>query len=127
VGCLDASYPATDTPCTDANVQIITASSYDQSCQQDSDCVGISEGNACEACVVACPGVAAINVSALGRYQADIAATYGDHETATCNCPAAAGSTPCCIAGMCAPGPQCSGDASSAADAGTVGDVASSS
>ena len=34
--------------CTDAKPQLIEASNYDQSCKTDTDCVPISEGNACD-------------------------------------------------------------------------------
>ena len=33
--------------CTDATVQIIQASNYDQACTVDKDCVAVSEGNFC--------------------------------------------------------------------------------
>jgi hypothetical protein len=106
--------------CVDASAQIITASSYDQSCQKDSDCVAIEEGNFCQ------PGAnngctnAAINKTALPRYQADLANTTAGVCYGLAGCPAEFG--PCCQNGVCAVNGQCSNvtapDAS--ADAGTA-------
>jgi hypothetical protein len=47
--CMDNACVA-DQPgyCTDANVQLIQASNYDQSCRSDADCVAVTEGNACD-------------------------------------------------------------------------------
>ncbi len=74
-------------PCSDANVQEILASNYDQSCKTDTDCVAVSEGNACYPCTLACQ-TAAINVNALPQYRADVAKTTGaqEHGGGTCNC-----------------------------------------
>ncbi len=60
--------------CTDANVQLIQASNYDQSCKTDSDCVAVSEGNACIPGFGNCP-MATINVGAMAQYNADVAKT----------------------------------------------------
>jgi hypothetical protein len=59
--------------CAGANEQIILASSYDQSCEGDSDCVGVAQGNACWG-FLGCPS-AAINVGAQAQYSANVAMT----------------------------------------------------
>jgi hypothetical protein len=67
-GCTDtSSNPVQPTICTDADVQLIQASSYDQSCTTDSDCIAVGEGNACYPCAIACTS-AAINRSAESQY-----------------------------------------------------------
>jgi hypothetical protein len=53
----------------DAGCTEIQASSYDQSCKSDSDCVKVDVGNACVACVFACgQNVGAINAGAMAQY-----------------------------------------------------------
>jgi hypothetical protein len=86
--------------CTDANIQTVSASAYDQSCRTAADCVGVGEGNACYPCVLAC-ATAAINSAAKSRYDADVAKTSGAAHvrSVTCNCPAQF--APCCIQGKC--------------------------
>jgi hypothetical protein len=107
----DAGAPAAPSdagqPCTDANIQMIQASDYDQTCANDSDCIAVGEGNACYPCVVQCP-TAAISASAKKQYDAAIAKTTGAKQagTTTCHCPA--GFTPCCIGGKCHADSQCS-------------------
>jgi len=101
------------TACTDANVQLIQASNYDQTCSVDTDCVAIAEGNACFRCVVACGTGGAINRSALSNYQSDISKTIGAKETGGCFCPDAF--FPSCRGGICCADPQCTGPV---ADAG---------
>ena len=50
----------------------ISASSYDQSCQQASDCAPVAEGEVCgPGCGLVCQN-AAINQSALVAYQSDV-------------------------------------------------------
>jgi hypothetical protein len=39
------SNPPPNNLCADGNVQLIQASNYDQSCEKDSDCVAVAEGN----------------------------------------------------------------------------------
>jgi hypothetical protein len=80
------SHPSSNVPCTDANIQNISASNYDQTCRVDSDCVAVGEGNACYPCVLECR-TATINLDSLGQYQSDVAKTIGGHEQAKCNCP----------------------------------------
>jgi hypothetical protein len=112
--------------CVEASAQIVLASSYDQSCQTDSDCVAIEEGNFCQ------PGAnngctnAAINRTALAQYRADLANTTAGVCYGLAGCPEESG--PCCQNGVCAVNAQClnvvapdaSADAGStnAADAG---------
>jgi hypothetical protein len=75
----------------------IQASSYDQSCNNDSDCVAVSE----DFCFIVCPN-AAINKSAFAQYQADVAKI-------TCGGVTSCGSIggPCCRNGSCQMGDQC--------------------
>jgi hypothetical protein len=90
------------TTCTDANVQLIQASSYDQSCKVDSDCVGVAEGNACYPCTVQCQAGGAINRNALASYQSDLSKTIGARGATSvppCGCPATF--YPCCRGGSC--------------------------
>ncbi len=93
-------------PCTDANVQLIQASNYDQSCQADSDCIAVGEGNACYPCAIDCTS-AAINKSAEAHYKEDVAKTpAGVAQTGTiCGCPAEF--YPCCRGGTCHADLQC--------------------
>jgi hypothetical protein len=93
------------TTCTDANVQLIQASNYDQSCTSNSDCIPVGEGNACYPCAIACPS-AAINASAKGRYLSDVAKTpAADLAGVNCGCPDAF--SPCCRGGTCHADFQC--------------------
>lgn len=120
--------------CVDASAQTIMASSYDQSCQKDSDCVAIEEGDFCQ------PGAnngctnAAINTSALAQYQADLAKTTAGVCYGLSGCPAEFG--PCCQSGVCAVNGQCfnlvaedasaeaaAGDASADAERNEAGDT----
>ena len=107
-----------DDDCTDANAQLIEASSYDQSCTTDKDCVAVAEGNFCSPGAGNC-GNAAISMNAYAQYQADVAKTRAASCFAPGNCGSASG--PCCSAGKCLLGSQCApgvllGDA--AADTG---------
>jgi|HubBroStandDraft_2_1064218.scaffolds.fasta_scaffold17668_3 hypothetical protein len=81
----------------------IVASSYDQSCQTDSDCVGIGVGDPCYPCGVVCPGAAAINASSLAQYMADVLRSPAGKGDFVCNCPLYSPSSVCCNAGTCAP------------------------
>jgi hypothetical protein len=56
---------------------MISASSYDQSCMQDTDCVGVRSTNYCNAQACLCGG-SAINMSALAQFNADVATTAGE-------------------------------------------------
>jgi hypothetical protein len=89
--------------CTGANVQLIQASNYDQSCTTDSDCIGVGLGNVCFKCDIDCPN-AAINRSAQAQYRTDVA--HSPANDADCGCPTYPVG-PCCIGGMCQFGSQC--------------------
>jgi hypothetical protein len=88
-----------DTPgsCTDANVQLIQASSYDESCTTDRDCMWVLQGNACHPLDCRDPG--AINVRSYAQYLSDLAKTRGG------SCVAPQGDCPtfgtCCRSGSC--------------------------
>jgi hypothetical protein len=102
------------TACTDANVELIQASNYDQSCTVDSDCVSIAVGDACYPCLVICQVGGAINRGALSSYQSDISKTIGAGETSgvQCGCPSWPG--PCCRGGICQAGLECESPATDA-------------
>jgi hypothetical protein len=59
----------------------LPASDYDQSCTQDSDCVGITEGELCTQGCIGCVN-AAINVRDQAKYQSAVSGFSG-----TCSCP----------------------------------------
>ncbi len=86
--------------CTTGETRIIQASSFDQSCKVDSDCVAVGEGDVCYPCIVACSN-AAINVSAKGQYDSVVSNTAptNNGDTTNCNCPASF--NPCCRDGIC--------------------------
>ncbi len=70
----------------------LPASDYDQSCTQDSDCVGITEGDLCTEGCIGCVN-AAINVRDQAKYQSAVSGFSG-----SCSCP----SVPIgCNAGTC--------------------------
>jgi hypothetical protein len=93
------------TICTEPDAGFIAASAYDQSCQIDSDCVGIFAGDFCHP-GAACPN-AAINIAVVPRYQADIAKTFG---AGSCAAVSSCGffSPTCCRHGMCEINTACS-------------------
>lgn len=76
----------------------IYAKDYDQTCNEDSDCVPVAQGSACDVCESVCQS-ATINRSALAQYERDYADTNKHRAGGTCRCPAA--STPFCRQGMC--------------------------
>jgi hypothetical protein len=90
--------------CADPQVQQISAANYDQTCDADTDCVAVAEGDFCVPGAGNCPN-AAINKGALGRYQSDIANT----NAAFCRAPGSCGvGTACgnsvgpwCLNGTC--------------------------
>jgi hypothetical protein len=86
--------PTDDDACT--STASIMASSFDQSCVSDLDCVPVGQGTICAECGFACPS-AAINKAALAAYQAakDALGTL----TGLCNCPGYG--SPCCHQGRC--------------------------
>jgi hypothetical protein len=87
-------------PCADANAQLIKASNYDQSCQTDSDCVAVAEGNFCRPGAADCPS-ASISKSASAQYWADVGKTHAAVcEAPISGCLGGAGA-PCCRHGAC--------------------------
>ncbi len=90
--------------CSDASVQLIQASSSDQSCTTDTDCVVIAEGNGCDVSAFDCPN-AAINKGGYAQYQSDIAKTPSAWCYAPSGCPNESG--PCCRGGKCQVGSGC--------------------
>jgi hypothetical protein len=91
----------------DAGCTEIQASSYDQSCNSDSDCVAVSVGNTCAECVFACgENVGAINAAAIGQYSADVAKTPAG--IALCGCASEPMHAACCRGGQCHADNACS-------------------
>src|SRR4029077_4047401 len=90
---------APDASCKDGGIR---ASSYNQSCTIDSDCIAIAEGDSCSLCGFNCPNTA-INVRDYGHYLADIAYTpaeiSGQRQACSGVCPLR--SAPCCVGGTC--------------------------
>jgi hypothetical protein len=86
----------------------IKASSYDQTCVTDTDCVAITSGDSCNVCGFKCTN-AAINVGAQAKYSMDIDYTTGSltsqRMACTGDCTLQFG--PCCIGGTCQLGGQC--------------------
>jgi hypothetical protein len=115
--CMDNACVA-DQPgyCTDANVQLIHASSYDQSCRTDADCVAVTEGNACDWGGGICPN-ATINKGAIAQYQSDTAKTRAASCTLASSCGVSL--VPCCLNGSCRWDVQCSSALAAAGDGGT--------
>jgi hypothetical protein len=99
--------------CTAGPVQ---ASSYDQTCKVDTDCVSIAEGDPCAPCGLSCSMSATINAGALARYNADIASTPAVRSAADGGCLDTCGTVsgrsdygPFCCGGMCHIGGPCPG------------------
>jgi hypothetical protein len=92
----------------DAGCTEIEASSYDQTCTSDSDCVVVDVGNACEVCVFACgENRGAINVGAMAQYTADVSKTAAGFPACE-GCPPEPMISPCCRGGQCHAGGGCS-------------------
>jgi hypothetical protein len=106
--------------CTGANVRLIQASNYDQSCTTDSDCIGVGLGNVCFVCDVDCPN-AAINRSAQAQYRTDVPRFPASD--VDCGCPTYPVG-PCCVGGMCQMGTQCANPVPTDAAADTGVDAA---
>jgi len=77
----------------------VLASSFDQSCVSDLDCVSVGQGAVCGGCGFVCPS-AAINAGALAAYRAAVADAGGTF-TGACGCPEYG--SPCCHQGRCTP------------------------
>lgn len=84
----------------------ILPSSFDQSCQVDSDCVPVVSGNVCNPdCWIICPFYP-VSVHAVPAYEAALAAMHAPTQLATnCYCPPP--QVVCCIAAQCAYGDAC--------------------
>ena len=80
---------------SDANVCILSASHYAQTCNVASDCSTIFAGDACSPTVCICPN-AVIAQSSRAQYDADLAATHAHNN---CFCPLSP--APTCCAGTC--------------------------
>ena len=80
----------------------VQATSYDQSCDADTDCVGVGVGDTCTSpCAIECPGGAAINRTSLPRYNVDL--TNLPPMGFGCFCSPDASTRACCHAGTCSP------------------------
>jgi hypothetical protein len=85
----------------EAGAPLIQASSYDQSCSVDTDCVAVGVGNPCTAiCEIFCAGNAAISEMSLARYMMDKSNLPASLLDVGCGCPIADPSA-CCVAGTC--------------------------
>jgi hypothetical protein len=87
-------------PAADATCSVVVAADYDQSCAQDTDCVGVNEIQSCPlpSCVNCTAN--AINVDAAAAYQAAFMQSGGDQPSAgRCSCPCIG--LPVCRAGVC--------------------------
>jgi hypothetical protein len=113
--CGPNAYCCFDAICApDGSVPPIEASSYDQSCRSDSDCVAVSEGDVCTPCGIGCTN-AAINAAGLARYKADVASAnaatrlgmFGTPYQCVTTCPYSR--RPCCASGQCHADAACSG------------------
>lgn len=89
------SPPTGDGACT--STASIQASSFDQSCVSDLDCVAVGQGSVCAQCGFVCP-TAAINKGGLAAYQV-AALDAGGSFLGPCNCPEFG--SPCCHQGQC--------------------------
>jgi hypothetical protein len=109
--------------CAPGETRIVQASSFDQSCKVDSDCVGVGEGDVCYPCVVGCPN-AAINVSAMGQYNSVVSSKAPSNNGAPtlCDCPLIV--NPCCRDGICHADLECQNlPPATEVDAGTGADA----
>lgn len=96
--CIDGEAAEDAFSCPDGSQELILASDYDQSCQTESDCVLVPEGNFCYPGTANCP-IAAINKGAYPQYQAAIAKTIAAICIANTGCPLV--TDPCCKGGLC--------------------------
>jgi hypothetical protein len=107
---------------SDAAACFIEATNYDQSCSVDSDCVpGIQSGDYCQSIDYSC-GQETINKNSLAQYMADVAKTpVGSGAIPELEASCGFMGPPCCTAGHCTPGLQCSGTQIIPPDAGPSG------
>jgi len=99
--CCDVVFDA-GSSCTDGGGTTVRASSYDQSCMVDTDCVGISAGDSCNPCDFSCVN-ASINAAALSQYTSDTANLPAVLAVAKGACASSCGGpeTACCVGGTC--------------------------
>jgi hypothetical protein len=83
----------------------ITASSYDQQCASNSDCIAVAQGEDGCCGVSECPN-AAINASAEAQYESDVASRKNCQAEIECPALACATYTAVCVNGMCRVGPE---------------------
>lgn len=104
--CVDAS------PSQSCVAADIHASSYDQTCHTDSDCLLVVEGYACAGCSVCAP-LSAISSSAVSQYEADVTKIVGPTTSG-------GGCAPCCgpVLLACCQGGQCQARTSCSTDGG---------
>jgi hypothetical protein len=90
----------TPAPQGPAATTAVRASSYDQYCTRDEECVAVFQGNACQPCRCA---TAAIRRDALPVYRAELGAFWSCHEPEACaaDCTAVIGDPAVCRAGTC--------------------------
>jgi hypothetical protein len=116
----DASPPGSVSDAT--SCATISASSYDQTCANDADCVAIAEGNACIPCGLSC-NTATINAGALAQYKADIANTPAETPSSRgCGVSCLIVPGPCCRAGRCHTDMQCLTPTDAGADSAPPGE-----
>ena len=89
----DAATDAARDKCT------LVASSYDQSCTSDSDCVAVWFGDVCTTACAGCEPNGAINVSSTNAYGTD--ARNATDASTVCPCPPPMGHACCSAQGVC--------------------------
>ena len=109
VSCEEAGSSTNDAgTSTDANMDTdsaaceISASNYDQSCTEDTDCTEVTSGDYCSPNLCECGG-SAVNVGATDQFNADIAkASMGIDASSRFECPCVGPLfPPCCFQGQC--------------------------
>jgi hypothetical protein len=98
----DAQVEAASNPC------VISASSYDVSCSDDSDCAAVWFGNVCSLSCVGCATNGAVNVSTANAYLQDVSRAV-DGRVGTCPCLPPLGPVVCCDHGACVYQSHCGG------------------
>jgi hypothetical protein len=80
---------------------MILASSYDQSCTEDTDCAEVTSGDYCSPNLCECGG-SAVNVGAVAQFDSDVAkASMGVDAALRFACPCLESPGPCCRGGTC--------------------------
>lgn len=119
-GAVDAGAPNDASAATDAACTPVLASTFDQSCDADTDCIGVGEVPSCPA--VACDGcpTAAVNKQVGAQYTAALSQAFASKPQGTgCGCPCLSGAV--CRSGTCQAafcGPPPADTLSACADAG---------